>query len=93
MASASKIEWTDKNRTLLERLRRACRFIHVGASGRLKMTTEQKLTDEALSCAERGDFDEARHRLRLRDHPKWSSPQECQAAYDSAMAAKRGVTA
>lgn len=92
MSSASKIEWTEEDRALLERLRRAQRYIHQ-TNGGGEMTVEQKLADEALWYAERGDFDEARHRLRLRDHPKWHDPGKCAAAYEQAMAEKRGAAA
>lgn len=76
-----------KNARLFERLRR--RVARFGNS-RESMTIEQKLTDEALTFARMGDFDEARYRIRLRDKPKWQSEQECRAAYDAAMKEKRG---
>jgi hypothetical protein len=77
-----------KDERLLTQLHRSvARFGNTLAGG--SMSIEQQLTDEALSYARRGDFDEARHRLRLRDNPKWHSVEECQGQYDAAIAEKR----
>lgn len=87
----SKIDWTEEARRFRDRLIRARHYIHNTNMG-TRMSTSQQLTDEAAYYAERGDLDEARHRLRLRDHPKWQHPGECQSAYDAVMAEKRGVS-
>lgn len=53
------------------------------------MSDNQKLTAEAYDCARHGDFDEARHRLRLRDEPKFSSIDQCKQQYKAAMVETR----
>jgi hypothetical protein len=75
---------------LLEQLR-----AEVAAIERLRgtMGVAEQLTVEAFDCARRDDFEEARHRLRLRDNPKWFNESECGRAYAAAMADKRARSA
>lgn len=48
-----------------------------------------QLIYEASNAARRGDLDQSEHLLRLAAEPKWGSEEDCQAAYDQAMADKR----
>ena len=50
-----------------------------------------QLVENAGDAARRDDFGQAMHLLRLAAEPKYSSIEECRAAYDNAMAEKRGA--
>lgn len=76
--------------TLVARLTRQLDAFDFGAG---PMSDHQKLTVEALDCAKHGLFDEARHRLRLRDRPKFRDLGDCHLRYNAAMDETRAARA
>lgn len=72
--------------TLIAHLKRQVDEFDYGGG---RMTDHQRLTCEALNCAQHGDLDEARYRLRIRDRPKFWSMADCLERYRAAMAETR----
>lgn len=74
-----------------EMVERQAKEIFSSHSPRQKMDEHQRLTIEALEYIRAGDIDEAHHRIKLRNEPKWRSITACERDYAAAMAETRAA--
>jgi hypothetical protein len=75
-------------KSFTERLRDRVQHSNICNLSGQPLPLHEQLDIEALSLAEAGDVDGAKHRLRLWTKPKWGSEQDCRRAYDEAMREK-----